>query len=82
MGRCGQLVMGPAGSGKSTYCGRLNEHMQAVHRRLHVVNLDPAAEQFNYDVRAHARALRAHCTHTCARAQAQGLCAALCAARR
>jgi hypothetical protein len=52
MGRCGQIVMGPAGSGKSTYCARLAEHMQAIGRSVQVVNLDPAADNFNYDVRA------------------------------
>jgi predicted ABC-type ATPase len=58
MGRCGQIVMGPAGSGKSTYCANLAEHMQAIQRSVHVVNLDPAADQFNYHVRA-TRAVRA-----------------------
>jgi len=55
MGRCAiQLVTGPAGSGKSTYCHILQEHGLAMgpkhRRRLHVVNLDPAAEHFRYDV--------------------------------
>lgn len=59
MGRCGQVVMGPAGSGKSSYCARLAEHMQALQRSVHVVNLDPAADHFNYDVRARARSIRA-----------------------
>ncbi|KAL6555667.1 hypothetical protein OROMI_011006 [Orobanche minor] len=45
-----QLVIGPAGSGKSTYCSSLYEHCEAVGRSIHVVNLDPAAENFNYPV--------------------------------
>ncbi|KAL7492432.1 hypothetical protein ACHAWT_001580 [Skeletonema menzelii] len=55
MGRCTiQLVTGPAGSGKSTYSHILQEHVQTLgprnHRRIHVANLDPAAEHFRYDV--------------------------------
>ncbi|KAG8464774.1 hypothetical protein KFE25_010142 [Diacronema lutheri] len=57
MGRCGQVIMGPAGSGKSTYCARLAEHMQAIQRSVHIVNLDPAADQFNYDVSIDVRQL-------------------------
>lgn len=43
--------MGPAGSGKSSYCARLAEHMQALQRSVHIVNLDPAADEFKYEVR-------------------------------
>lgn len=55
MGRCAiQLVTGPAGSGKSTYCHIMQEHGLAMgpkhRRRIHVANLDPAAEHFRYDV--------------------------------
>jgi len=54
MGRCAiQLVTGPAGSGKSTYCQTMQEHGLTLgrnRRRFHVVNLDPAAEHFKYDV--------------------------------
>jgi len=45
-----QLVMGPAGVGKSTYCQALQEHAAAERRTLHVANLDPAAEGFSYKV--------------------------------
>ena len=52
MGRCAiQVVMGPAGSGKSTYCHALQEHAATTGRQLtniHVANLDPAAEVFQY----------------------------------
>lgn len=44
------MVMGPAGTGKSTYCKVMQEHCHNVRRNVHVVNLDPAAEAFDYDV--------------------------------
>ncbi|XP_051533608.1 GPN-loop GTPase 3 isoform X2 [Myxocyprinus asiaticus] len=52
MPRYAQLVMGPAGSGKSTYCSTMVEHCQALNRSVQVVNLDPAAEHFEYPVMA------------------------------
>lgn len=53
MGRCAiQIVMGPAGSGKSTYCTTLQEHAAALsgarRRTIHVANLDPAADASYY----------------------------------
>jgi GTPase SAR1 family protein len=48
MGRYAQLVVGPAGSGKSTYCENLRQHCETVGRRIHIANLDPAADAFNY----------------------------------
>ncbi|CAM9793782.1 unnamed protein product, partial [Sphacelaria rigidula] len=50
MGKCCQMVMGPAGTGKSTYCKVIQEHCQNSRRSVHVVNLDPAAETFEYEV--------------------------------
>lgn len=45
-----QLVMGPAGCGKSTYCAIIQEHFKvALRRTCRVMNLDPAAETFAYD---------------------------------
>jgi predicted ATPase len=59
MGRCSiQVVMGPAGSGKSTYCTAMQEHCAAKASAggrgghapvLSVANLDPAAEHFDYN---------------------------------
>ncbi|KAF4721701.1 GPN-loop GTPase 3, partial [Perkinsus olseni] len=48
MTKFGQLVMGPAGSGKSTYCNTVYEHYAAIGRPVRVINLDPAAESFAY----------------------------------
>ncbi|KAK1348781.1 hypothetical protein LUQ84_001932 [Hamiltosporidium tvaerminnensis] len=41
------FVMGPAGSGKTTFCKKLYEHGIAIHRSLHLINLDPAQIQEN-----------------------------------
>lgn len=57
MPRYGQLVMGPAGSGKSTYCSNMFRHCENIRRTIHVVNLDPAAEHFDYPVLADIREL-------------------------
>lgn len=57
MPRYGQLVMGPAGSGKSTYCSNMVKHGEMLKRTIHVVNLDPAAEYFDYPVLADIREL-------------------------
>uniref|UniRef100_A0A7S1C3J6 GPN-loop GTPase 3 n=1 Tax=Bicosoecida sp. CB-2014 TaxID=1486930 RepID=A0A7S1C3J6_9STRA len=45
-----QVVMGPAGAGKSTYCHAVQEHCATMKRTVRVVNLDPAAEDFKYTV--------------------------------
>ncbi|XP_006894779.1 PREDICTED: GPN-loop GTPase 3 [Elephantulus edwardii] len=57
MPRYAQLVMGPAGSGKSTYCATMVQHCEALNRSVQVVNLDPAAEHFSYSVMADIREL-------------------------
>ncbi|KAJ9062048.1 hypothetical protein DSO57_1014899 [Entomophthora muscae] len=41
--------MGPAGSGKSTYCATMLNHFKSVKRNVHLVNLDPAAEAFEIE---------------------------------
>lgn len=46
--RYAQLVIGPAGSGKSTYCSAMVQHGVDSKRTIEVVNLDPAAEYFDY----------------------------------
>lgn len=42
------LVTGPAGAGKSTFCNALITHAQTMNRQVHLVNLDPAADKFEY----------------------------------
>jgi len=55
--RYAQLVMGPAGSGKSTYCSTICKYAEATRRVVQVVNLDPAAEHFDYELFADIREL-------------------------
>lgn len=43
-----QLVIGPAGSGKSTYCKIIQQHAFNTKRSIKVINLDPAAENISY----------------------------------
>jgi GTPase SAR1 family protein len=44
----GQLVVGPAGGGKSTYCQHVQEMAASLRRNVLVFNLDPAAEHLGY----------------------------------
>ncbi|KAG1681400.1 GPN-loop GTPase 3 [Nymphon striatum] len=46
--RYAQIVIGPAGCGKSTYCSTILAHTEAMNRPVKVINLDPAAEYFDY----------------------------------
>lgn len=43
-----QLVIGPPGSGKSTYCNGMHQFMSAIGRKCSIVNLDPANDQTSY----------------------------------
>ncbi|XP_053990695.1 GPN-loop GTPase 3-like [Hylaeus volcanicus] len=52
-----QLVIGPAGCGKSTYCQILQEHSENQGKSCKVVNMDPAAEIFNYQCQIDIRDL-------------------------
>jgi len=52
-----QIIMGPAGSGKSTYCKYMHEHCENIKRTVTIVNLDPAAEHFSYPVSIDIREL-------------------------
>ncbi|KAK2506519.1 hypothetical protein MC885_018167 [Smutsia gigantea] len=45
----GQAVIGPPGSGKTTYCLGMSEFLRALGRRVAVVNLDPANEGVPYE---------------------------------
>ncbi|XP_076065713.1 GPN-loop GTPase 3 [Oratosquilla oratoria] len=55
--RYAHLVMGPAGSGKSTYCHAMQRHGEAGQRVMNIVNLDPAAECFAYEPMADVKDL-------------------------
>ena len=48
------FFQGPAGSGKSTYCHAMQQHAETLggprKRTIHVANLDPAAENFGYQL--------------------------------
>ncbi|KAI9229028.1 MAG: hypothetical protein DHS80DRAFT_27068 [Piptocephalis tieghemiana] len=44
----GQLVLGPPGSGKSTYCEGMRQFLTGLGRKVSVVNLDPANEGMPY----------------------------------
>lgn len=44
----GQIVIGPPGSGKSTYCHGMYQFMSAIGRKLCVINLDPANDRLPY----------------------------------
>ena len=50
MGKHAQVVIGGAGAGKSTFCKTVAEWCSVSKRPVHVVNLDPAAESFGYNV--------------------------------
>ncbi|KAB0792320.1 hypothetical protein PPYR_14279 [Photinus pyralis] len=45
----GQLIIGPPGSGKTTYCARAREfYSDKLNRKCDVINLDPANENMGY----------------------------------
>lgn len=43
-----QLVIGPPGAGKSTYCNGMHQFTGAIGRKCSVVNLDPANDKTSY----------------------------------
>ncbi|GLC33726.1 hypothetical protein PLESTB_000109000 [Pleodorina starrii] len=45
----GQIVVGPPGSGKTTYCRGMQQFMQATGRKVAIVNLDPANDMLPYE---------------------------------
>lgn len=45
----GQLIIGPPGAGKTTYCEKMSNLLKKVGRRVIVVNLDPANDTLSYE---------------------------------
>jgi len=45
----GQIVIGPPGSGKSTYCNGVSQFFNAIGRNSSVINLDPANDRLPYE---------------------------------
>lgn len=45
----GQLVIGPAGSGKTTFCNGMQQYLTLLGRKAVVVNLDPANDALPYE---------------------------------
>ena len=46
--RFGQLVIGPPGSGKTTYCDGMAQFLRKLGRPVAIVNLDPANDVLPY----------------------------------
>lgn len=44
----GQIVIGPPGSGKSTYCNGCSQFFNAIGRHAQIVNMDPANDKLPY----------------------------------
>uniref|UniRef100_A0A803M2M5 GPN-loop GTPase 2 n=1 Tax=Chenopodium quinoa TaxID=63459 RepID=A0A803M2M5_CHEQI len=45
----GQLVIGPPGSGKTTYCNGMSQFFPQIGRKVAIINLDPANDALPYD---------------------------------
>uniref|UniRef100_A0A453FDS6 GPN-loop GTPase 2 n=1 Tax=Aegilops tauschii subsp. strangulata TaxID=200361 RepID=A0A453FDS6_AEGTS len=45
----GQVVIGPPGSGKTTYCNGMSQFLSLVGRKVAVINLDPANDALPYE---------------------------------
>ena len=45
----GQVVIGPPGSGKTTYCLGMQEFLGKIGRKVAVINLDPANDTLPYN---------------------------------
>lgn len=45
----GQVVIGPPGSGKTTYCNGMSQFLPLIGRKVAVINLDPANDSLPYE---------------------------------
>ncbi|XP_049850388.1 uncharacterized protein LOC126322569 [Schistocerca gregaria] len=45
----GQVVLGPPGSGKTTYCHGMKQFLTALGRKVAIINLDPANDTVPYE---------------------------------
>lgn len=53
----GQVVIGPPGSGKTTYCHAMYQFLQGLGRKVAVINLDPANDTMAYPIAVDIRDL-------------------------
>jgi GTPase SAR1 family protein len=53
----GQLVIGPPGAGKTTYCNGMQQYLGLLGRKVAVVNLDPANDALPYECAVDVREL-------------------------
>ncbi|XP_012256565.2 GPN-loop GTPase 2 [Athalia rosae] len=44
----GQLVIGPPGSGKTSYCDAMSKFLEKLGRKVAIINIDPANENMKY----------------------------------
>ena len=52
-----QLVIGPPGAGKTTYCNGMHQFLGALGRKSSVVNIDAANDQLSYPCAVDVRSL-------------------------
>lgn len=52
-----QLVVGPPGAGKTTFCHGMQQFLTALGRKVSIVNVDPANDHVPYDCAVDTRDL-------------------------
>lgn len=56
--RSGVIVIGAPGTGKTTFCNGLQQLLKQVERDHVIVNLDPANEHMEYEVRSNFKLIQ------------------------